>query len=548
MNVGYKIIWNGISGTWVVVSENTKSKGKSTKSRCVQQQIAALGSVLLLHAGAAYSVDIIDTPINTSTDHTPGIAAHSVGDVINMYDSSGGNTGNSSITTSGFSSHAVSVTNGAQVTLRHTDLTASGFSAKGISVAGAGSSVVMHGGSVSALDHAVAVNNGGSAYISDSTLSSSNGYAAYASGGGASVTLSQVSIAQEGGLLAALQADHGASLHITGSTISTNGTDGTGVNFVGSAIFPATIGNLIDTSIKTGGSSSHGVQVSNGNTQVNLHQVNIVTQGSNSSGIFMSGDGASMSITDTAIHTYGNAANGVVNFGGAMDVNGVSIITEGNSAHGLYASNNSGSGISQATYNANNVDVTTHGNAYGAIVREGAEMTISNSRINSHGDKVAAVRADGIGDSTTKLTLDGVQLNTTGINTHGIYATNAAQVQANNVGIYTTGNDSNAVHIVNDAAVTLNNLVMQSELADGLTMVATRDGINNAIAVNNTTITARSGSALSVNGGSADLNLINSQIDAATVIHVSDNVINNADGSTTTIVAGTNNLNFNTAI
>ncbi|MDP5007669.1 MAG: autotransporter outer membrane beta-barrel domain-containing protein, partial [Glaciimonas sp.] len=252
------------------------------------------------------------------------------------------------------------------------------------------------------------------------------------------------------------------------------------------------------------------------NVNATLNQASIITHGNASWGIWQTGIGSTTTVTDTAIHTYGDSAVGVVNYGGVINVNGGSIVTEGQSAHGLYAADNTGTPGAHAILNANNVNVTTNGNSHGAVVLEGAEMAITGGNITSNGTGIAAAYVNGRGVESTKLTIDGTQL-------------------------VTTGSDSNGVKVVNNGEVSLNNVAIQSTLGGGLASTATMDGINKTINVSNTTVAAQKGSAISYSGGSADINLSNSNFDGATLIHVSDNVVD----PTTTIAAGTTNLNAN---
>ena len=198
-------------------------------------------------------------------------------------------------------------------------------------------------------------------------------------------------------------------------------------------------------------------------------------------GIWLSGDTSSAVLTDTVIKTYGGDGNnhGVDVWGGSATLNGGAISTYGNNVYGLKGVVSTGNTIPQII--ANNVDIHTYGDGGGGLF---------------------------LGGGNVDTELNGTNIITNGVYSHGIVQINTAKLKVENADIQVKGSDSVAYrsYIAADGPywnrLTIRSSKLQTE--DGAALWL--QGDNYELTLKNTEVTGRKGS----------------DADSGTVLRVSD--------------------------
>ncbi|WP_420995703.1 autotransporter outer membrane beta-barrel domain-containing protein [Cupriavidus sp. 30B13] len=452
----------------------------------------------------------------------------------------------SAISTTGYGAHGVGISGGGKAILADTTITTAGGTAHGIHADGAGSQAVMTGGAIAAGGIALSAQNGATIHVTGSTIDGGrHANAVRSMGSGSRITLDDVKVGQSASSMPAMLVGEGAGLAMKGGSIAAGGNNAIGIMVARNpSSGPASVdieGARIE--IARDARSGYGVQV-DGHAVVNLKQAGIVTRGDYGAGVWQTTALATTTLTGTTVHTFGLNAAGVVGYGGLIRMDGGSVTTEGQSAHGLYAADNTGVAGAHAVVEANGVSVLAKGDGYGAVVLQGAEMAITGGDVTAQGNGVAAVLANGRGVPGTRLALDGTRLLATGNGSHGIYASNAAQVSASGVAVQVRGQGGYGLFAANAPRVALANATVRSELGGGLISLATAPGMRSAIDVAGSTVEAPGGIALAAVGGSAGFDLSHSRVDGAMLMHVGDTVLTDAGGNVVdTIAAGTIDVN-----
>jgi len=226
--------------------------------------------------------------------------------------------------------------------------------------------------------------------------------------------------------------DGGGNVTMTGGGITTSGARAAGVlaDQAGSAFTGR------DVAIQTGGLRGYGVQA-NAGASVSLTGGSVTTanatgrgtqngDGSRAYALYADGAGSTVSATGTRISTLGQRAYGAYALGGSqIDLNNASISTEGFMAYGVYAS---GAG---SVLNANNVNVTTRGQVGDAIwAYDGGVVNVTGGVYQVLGERNPAVpneTASGLvavggvgGTGAGIINATGIQVTTTGANGVGL--------------------------------------------------------------------------------------------------------------------------------
>lgn len=224
----------------------------------------------------------------------------------------------------------------------------------------------------------------------------------------------------------------GANVTMADSSIMTSGARATGVRAtVAGSTFT---GNNV--AIRTAGLRGYGVHANNG-ASVSLTGGSVTTanatgrgtqngDGSRAYALYADGAGTTVSATGTTISTLGQRAYGAYALGGSqIDLNNASISTEGFMAYGVYAS---GAG---SVLNANNVNVTTRGQVGDAIwAYDGGVVNVNGGVYQVLGERNPAVpneTASGLvavggvgGTGAGIINATGIQVTTTGANGVGL--------------------------------------------------------------------------------------------------------------------------------
>ncbi|WP_256777335.1 MULTISPECIES: autotransporter outer membrane beta-barrel domain-containing protein [unclassified Stenotrophomonas] len=332
-----------------------------------------------------------DAMLDTSGRVANGIAA-SNGAVAEV---SGG-----SIHTTGDQSHAVSASN-ATVTLRDTVIGTTSHNAHGLfaenggRIDGDGLAITTYGnGSTGAT-----VYTGATLTLSNSTIETGADFAKGVTGGG-TVTLIDTHIRVAGNASGAVELSSG-TLRIEGGVLQADDERGSGV-----FLWNDNQVDIIGTQIDVG---HYGLNINGRGNEVRLTDVDIHTTDYVGTGIWLPG-ASSLSMRGGSIITETDQGVAIDNRAGAVTLEGVRVSTAGASAHGLYASMDTGG--ARPTFQAERVDVRTTGfGGIGAVARLGGTIGLRDSVIATTGDKGYGVLSGGAGE----MTLSNTHVSTTGL-------------------------------------------------------------------------------------------------------------------------------------
>ncbi|WP_244117539.1 autotransporter outer membrane beta-barrel domain-containing protein [Burkholderia contaminans] len=183
----------------------------------------------------------------------------------------------------------------------------------------------------------------------------------------------------------------GSRIDVADSLIVTRGREAHGVAVHYS---PGSTVDIDSTRILTGGEFSYGAFISDDGARATFTRTDIDTTGDYSSALFMPG-ASTATFSDTRLQTRGNAAAGVDTRKGSIELARAQVLTEGRSAHGLYASKEyAETPVVQAT----DTSVETAGDkSIGAVARLGGRIDLRHSSIRTHGKQAYAVLSGGAG-------------------------------------------------------------------------------------------------------------------------------------------------------
>ncbi|WP_041357802.1 autotransporter outer membrane beta-barrel domain-containing protein [Nitrobacter hamburgensis] len=255
----------------------------------------------------------------------------------------------------------------------------------------------------------------------------------------------------------------GASANLSNTSVSVHGDTSFGLKANGGAI----VGN--DLTIKTAGTDgqAHGVLTETNGT-IDLTRATITTTGASSEGLYAYGPSR---ITGTDLHIVieGDTADGAIAYnGGEVHLTGGSILVKG-------------------TYSA------------ALIASVGSRLTATNVQIDVRGDNSNGAFAQDRGT----VTLTGGRITTSGVGGHGLYAYSDGTIVADNVSVTTAGNDADGARAeFPDATVALTGgtFTTSGALANGLSAQdgGTLTATNTAVAV-----TGAGAAAIQIVGGTA---------------------------------------------
>ncbi|WP_230684581.1 autotransporter outer membrane beta-barrel domain-containing protein [Burkholderia cepacia] len=247
---------------------------------------------------------------------------------------------------------------------------------------------------------------------------------------GGTVTARDVTINTEGASGHGLYIDNGrpdgstpGRIDFAGGTIQTRGREAAGImiNFApGSSI------NVTDAHIRTTGDFANGVFLSYDDIGVTLERVDLGTTADFASAVFMPGQ-STATIRDSHLRTNGNLSLGVDTRAANIELAHTRVLTQGVSAHGLYASMEY---AATPTVRATDTDVVTTGNrSIGAVARLGGQVTLSGGSIETFGERSYGLFASG---ANSLASLSGGTLTTHGAGAPVVYAGTRARVELHN--------------------------------------------------------------------------------------------------------------------
>ncbi|WP_396329278.1 autotransporter outer membrane beta-barrel domain-containing protein [Burkholderia anthina] len=183
----------------------------------------------------------------------------------------------------------------------------------------------------------------------------------------------------------------GSRIDLADSLIVTRGREAHGVAV---HYAPGAVVNVDATRILTGGEFSYGAFVSDDGARATFTRTEIHTTGDYSSALFMPG-ASTTTFSDARLQTDGYAALGVDTRKGSVELSRTQVLTQGRSAHGLYASKEY---AETPVVRATDTHVETTGDkSVGAVARLGGRIDLRQSSISTHGKQAYAVLSGGAG-------------------------------------------------------------------------------------------------------------------------------------------------------
>lgn len=391
---------------------------------------------------------------------------------------------NLSMTTTGSWGYPAYVRNGGTLILHDSRLQGT----SGVVVDGAGAYAELNRGSITASGEAVRVSAGARASLDGTTVEAGNQATILSVDGSGVLTVRNARItASQGGSLTAYT---GGRLVLSGGRLHI-GQDAPNA-YSGIVITDSTL-EIDGTTIEIWSRYKDAINLTN-QAHATLRDASVTMHGESASALSVPSILASATVTNTRFETFGRSVLGVdARTGAQVTWDGGSIVTHGDSAHGLYASTVfydwQAQGIHQASIRARNLDITTTGSgAYGVISRtRDARIELDDVRVTTMQDRSTALYASlqgailGVRNSTVR---------TYGAQAYGIDVNDRATLSVADSQLYTSGRNAAAL----------------------LSRITTADDYTNVIPVTGSVLDTQNAPAVLVLGGGMDLTLRDSRV------------------------------------
>ncbi|WP_277591582.1 autotransporter outer membrane beta-barrel domain-containing protein [Pseudomonas chlororaphis] len=309
---------------------------------------------------------------------------------------------------------------------------------------------------------------------------------------GAQVQVDRVAVDTGGQFSSAINLLDDSVINLRASTLQTSGDNAHGIYLLGSNASQRALATVDNTSIHTAGDNAIGVNV-NRNATATLRETQIVTNGTNAYGVWVPDADSQLIASNLSIETQGDNAIGVfTQLGGKASLDGGRVHTQGSQAYALYAGNVS-------SIEARNLSLQVGANSVGAFASDRSQITLENIDLSS--DQTAI----------------------------GLAAYSGSTIAAADSSISLSGSGARAVQANNGGTLRLDNLSIAADGTDsiGLQSLASA-GVGNTFEVQNTRLDVANGRAISVQGGSARIDLSGSTLSADTLLSVDQRTL--ADG------------------
>ncbi|MGV8889720.1 MAG: autotransporter outer membrane beta-barrel domain-containing protein [Pseudomonas sp.] len=388
--------------------------------------------------------------------------------------------------------------NSLSVAITDSSVTADGQSSHGVILSGANTSALVSGSSIVALgdaSHGLSFAGSNNTGALGDTRISTRGDNSFALNlvRGAQVQADGLTLNTRGRFSSAINMLDDSAINVRNSTLQTSGNSAHGIYLMGSSDSQRALATVDATVIRTAGDNAIGVNV-NRNATATLSETQIFTTGANAFGVWVPDDDSQLAANNLSIDTQGDGAIGVfTQLGGKASLNGGQVHTNGNLAYALYAGN-------ESAIDGQNLSLQVGTNSVGAFASDRSQITLNNVDLSSTETSIGLAAYSG---STIDVSNSSVQL--TGVGARALQANNGGTLRLNNVGVSANGTNSM-----------------------GLQSLATA-GVSNTFELQNSSISAANGRALSVQGGSASIDLSDSQISGQTLLAVEKRQM--ADGS-----------------
>lgn len=447
----------------------------------------------VIHAQNGGQISGSGLTLNSTGNFVGGVRAEGAGSQVNLARSTVQVDGAGVVLNPSAAARAMA---GASLVIEQSELLARGTYGHGVSVEGAGSSALISQSNVTtqgARSSGLNITAGGAADVRNSSVRVEGNVGPAGPGvlvenacSTLSMSNSEVTTTQKSSY--GVRVLDGAVVDIRGGKIDTAGDYSAGVSAALSTVTAS------DLTVHTSGNENAMGVVADLGASVTLNRGSVTTSGNGSPiasnltyahGLVSRNAGALLVANGTSVLTTGSQSYGAaVDDGGSMILNNLAVKTEGAASRGLYA------GIGAAKPGAvsligNNISVETLGsNAAGAFVSrkfkdEGAELTLNNSSVLTHGALSHALQAEsgatlnanhsvvssaGSGahgalanSQGTQMNLDQVAISASGDNAHGAVVKGGAQLEGSRVQLNASG--AHAAALSTQAEVGSENLV-----------------------------------------------------------------------------------------
>ena len=524
------------SGSSVLVNDSTLNGAtgavaliqgaKATVTDSVLKSSAdSTGHAIQVSSASAFTGTGLD--ISTTGQGGRGVSATGVGSTVSLGSSKISTTGENGayglfaedsanviatgldINTTGLNSHGAFALTGAAIDVSNSTVFTSGDSANSLVASGAGS--------------AIKANN--------TTLNTSGqqAYGALADAAGSQITMQGGSINTTGLQGSGVLAQNAGQAALVGTSVTTQGDAAQGLQALSGGTVDAT-----GVSVLTSGSNSRGLYSDGAGSAIRFYGGTVATNNTNSNGIFITNEGTVALRRDTngigsVINTGGAAPSVLIGFGsptgsGSFDADGATVTAANGSA--IYAQ---GSGSSVL------VNDSTLNGATGAVALiQGAKATVTDSVLKSSADSTghaiqvssaSAFTGTGLDISTTgqggrgvsatgvgsTVSLGSSKISTTGENgAYGLFAEDSANVIATGLDINTTGLNSHGAFALTGAAIDVSNSTVFTSGDSANSLVAS--GAGSAIKANNTTLNTSGQQAYGALADQGKIDMVNSTL------------------------------------
>lgn len=334
---------------------------------------------------------------------------------------------------------AIGITAGGTLELSNSNIETQGtYDAGGVMVEHTGSAAILRNTGISTTgssSHALVVQNGASANITGGVIRTDGLYAngLFVDGRGSTITATEVEVNAKG---YGVVAERGGTLRLSQGSVHSYKDS----LFLGSA-YPLTAAQVFLTKVALHSETGYGVNVQVDGSYVSLERVQI---SSDRPGIWLPTK-SEVYLKDSTIETTGSRSVGVDNRRGKVIMEGGGVTTRGDRSHGLYASEGfSGSG-GKATIIAKNVWVETFGSgSIGVVSRTGvSDVSLEGATVITHGHTAYGMLANG-----ARLTAVNTIVRTEGDYASGLMMGNSGvQVALDKVDIRTAGKGADGLNI-----------------------------------------------------------------------------------------------------
>jgi autotransporter family porin len=395
------------------------------------------------------------------------------------------------IETHGDLAHGIDVRDGGTVIARNVAITTQGANmAYGVNADGVGSEVDFTGGLIvteGESSNGAAALNGGRVVMDGTRIAGQGDYIAGAVAElGGQMDVRNASIVLQGG-----STQHGVDSRDAGSQLDVRDTriDMSGEN--GSGMFANLDGRLDAQRVEVVTRGDRGDAVRLGNGTVTVRESTLSTTGINANGVNTNAGGTA-TVSGTDIRTAGSGSHGVKGSGtaSATTLLGGTVTTSGAASRGVQADR--GAHVRLDSVAVQTGSTTDGKDSHGIYVSTAGTAAVANTSIRTLGERSRGLLADGSGSTISGTN---VAIETTGYQSYGVLAQAGSGVDVQGVRIETSGQNGHGIVSLSGATVTATDAFVET---NALSAYALSAGTGASIGIDRGTVRALGDSSLAV--------------------------------------------------